>query len=120
VSPNFQNSPARFRRLLDRYRNMFNQTQLYVELKNEEGELRVTPDNLAGAIDYVSIGEGAWSVEVGADDTERVFSSRDATETFSVEIPRASGSAEELEAAPEKEQTLLERLIEVLRKRDAA
>jgi hypothetical protein len=122
VSPNFLNSPARVRRLLGRWKDMYNQTLTDIELKNEEGELHVTPENLAGPIDYIAIGEGDWSVEVAEANGEarRVFSSKDETETFSVEIPRASRPAEELEAATHKESILLTRLLALLQRRNEA
>jgi hypothetical protein len=122
VSPNFLNTPRRARELLQSWKEIYNQTEANIDLKNEEGELRVPEDDLTEPVEYISAGEGSWTLEVGTADrpTRQVFTSRDGTETFQVNIPRASRPADELEAAPQKERTLIERLMEVLRRRNAA
>ena len=122
VSPNFLNTPRRVRELLSGWQELYNQTVANIELRNDEGALQVPEADLGDAVEYIASGEGAWGLEVAEDPTQahRAFSSADSTETFFVEIPRASHSAEDLEKVPANERTLLAKLIAVLTRRNAA
>lgn len=120
VSPNFLNTPRRVRELLAGWQDVYNQMEAVVELRNDQGALRVPPEDVGDAVDYIASGEGAWGLEVAEDPTQarRSFSSADSTETFYVEIPKASQSADELDKVPAQKSTLRSRILEVLKRPD--
>lgn len=90
VSPNFLDTPSEFRKLLRRWKSLFNQTEAGVDLRNEEGRLSLPEDLLTEPIDYIAAGEGDWKLTVEEGGERRSMSSRDSSETLRLAISRAS------------------------------
>ena len=115
VSPNFLDTPGEFRKLLRRWKRLFNQTEAEVDLKNEEGRLLLPGDLLNDPIEYIAAGEGDWKLTVEEGGQRRSMSSRDSSESLLLPISRASHPQDEIEQAEGKGQTLVEALLDRLR-----
>jgi hypothetical protein len=122
VSPNILGTPESARDALDAWKEIFNQTDTVIDLTNREGELKPSERVLSDAVEYIAQGEGDWKVTVGDSETSTKvsFSSRDEVEGFESDVQRASALSEPSRATPEVAQSLVNRMMAVIRKRDAA
>ena len=118
VSPNFLDTPGEFRELLRRWKQLFNQTEAEVDLRNDEGRLSLPNDLLNEPIDYIAAGEGDWKLAVEEEGQRRTMSSRDSSETLLLPVPRASDPQNEIEQAEAKGQSLVDALLTRLRELD--
>jgi len=62
ISPNILETDKKARDALEALKNIFEQEEIDITLKNESGDLKVPKKPIANYLDYIAEGEGSWKL----------------------------------------------------------
>lgn len=108
ISPNILDTNRKARDALESLKEVFEQEEIDITLKNDSGELKIPREPTSNYLDYISEGEGSWSVVTeGERGGKKAHSSNENIDT--VNLPGIEGepnddSQMELGQPPEQER----------------
>jgi hypothetical protein len=88
VSPNILNTNLKARDALKALKELFEQDEIDLSLKNDSGSLKVPEDPLTDYVEYISEGEGGWAITTeGKHGGKKKHSSLENTITVDLPVP---------------------------------
>lgn len=109
ISPNILETNKKAREALKSLKKLFEQDEIDLTLSNDTGNLKIPKEPVSDYIDYVSGGEGSWSIVTeGERGGKKLHSSVE--NTLTVDLPVPSQPIIEEEKQPEVDTKELPRL----------